>query len=257
MSPVAAALYFFHAFATDAKNAGKEEERLQTNDFARVITLIRKEKGISQKQAALELGVSQALLSHYEKGVRECGLDFVLRVADYYDVSCDYLLGRSADRLGTTIKVDEIPEEEGSGDKALRGSVLPTLNKKLIVNSLNVIFDILAECDNKTLVTEMSDYIMDVVYKAFRYIYSANAGNTAAMFKLNEEVFPELIAADMLIRETKIKACLGKAHVEGVTAAEKAKELKLSPEKISKNWPSLSGSLLNLIKTVENEQEAK
>ena len=257
MSPVAAALYFFHAFATDEKNAGKEEERLQTNDFARVITLIRKEKGISQKQAALELGVSQALLSHYEKGVRECGLDFVLRVADYYDVSCDYLLGRSADRLGTTIKVDEIPEEEGSGDKALRGSVLPTLNKKLIVNSLNVIFDILAECDNKTLVTEMSDYIMDVVYKAFRYIYSANAGNTAAMFKLNEEVFPELIAADMLIRETKIKACLGKAHVEGVTAAEKAKELKLSPEKISKNWPSLSGSLLNLIKTVENEQEAK
>lgn len=248
---------FFSRFSPkDARTAGKEEERLQTNDFARVITLIRKEKGISQKQAAAELGVSQALLSHYEKGVRECGLDFVLRVADYYDVSCDYLLGRSADRLGTTIKVDEIPEEEG-GDKALRGSVLPTLNKKLIVNSLNVIFDILAECDNKTLVVEMSDYIMDVVYKAFRYIYSANAGNTAAMFKLNEEIFPELIAADMLIRETKIKACLGKAHVEGVTTAEKAKELKLSPEKISKNWPSLSGSLLNLIKTVENEQEVK
>ena len=230
---------------------------MQTNDFARVITLIRKEKGISQKQAAAELGVSQALLSHYEKGVRECGLDFVLRVADYYDVSCDYLLGRSADRLGTTIKVDEIPESDGTGDKVMRGSVLPTLNKKLIVNSLNIIFDILAECDNKTLVTEMSDYIMDVVYKAFRYIYSANAGNTAAMFRLGEEIFPELIAADMLIRETKIKACLNKAHIDGIPVADKAKELKLSPDRISKNWPSLSGSLLNLIKTVENEQETK
>ena len=242
---------FFSRFIKGRKNTGKEEARLQTNDFARVITLIRKEKGISQKQAAAELGVSQALLSHYEKGVRECGLDFVLRVADYYDVSCDYLLGRSADRLGTTIKVDEIPESDGTGDKVMRGSVLPTLN------NLHNNFYILSEGDNKTLVTEMSDYIMDVVYKAFRYIYSANAGNTAAMFRLGEEIFPELIAADMLIRETKIKACLNKAHIDGIPVADKAKELKLSPDRISKNWPSLSGSLLNLIKTVENEQETK
>ncbi|MBD5104133.1 MAG: helix-turn-helix transcriptional regulator, partial [Ruminococcaceae bacterium] len=38
------------------------------NDFPRILTLLRKEKGISQKQAAEELGVAQALLSHYEKG---------------------------------------------------------------------------------------------------------------------------------------------------------------------------------------------
>ena len=246
---------FFTLFTEKRNPERKERERLQTNDFARVITLIRKEKGISQKQAAADLGVSQALLSHYEKGVRECGLDFVLRVADYYDVSCDYLLGRSADRLGTTIKVDEIPEDDGTGENVMRGSVLPTLNKKLIANSLNIIFDILAECDNKTLVTEMSAYIMAVIYKAFRYIYSANSGNTAAMFKLGEEIFPELIAADMFVRETRIKACLNKAHIDGIPVAEKAKELKLSPEKISKNWPTLSGSLLNLIKTVENGQE--
>ena len=59
------------------------------SDFPRIITLLRKEKGLSQKQAALELGVSQALLSHYEKGIRECGLDFAVKIADYYNVSCD------------------------------------------------------------------------------------------------------------------------------------------------------------------------
>ena len=59
------------------------------SDFPRMITLLRKEKGLSQKQAALELGVSQALLSHYEKGIRECGLDFAVKIADYYNVSCD------------------------------------------------------------------------------------------------------------------------------------------------------------------------
>ena len=51
--------------------------------FPRILTLLRKERGISQKKAATDLGVSQALLSHYEKGIRECGLDFVVRSADY------------------------------------------------------------------------------------------------------------------------------------------------------------------------------
>ncbi len=43
-------------------------------EFNRIIKLLRKERGITQKQAAEDLGVSQALLSHYEKGIRECGL---------------------------------------------------------------------------------------------------------------------------------------------------------------------------------------
>ena len=77
------------------------------SDFSRIMTLLRKERGLSQKQAAMELGVSQALLSHYEKGIRECGLDFVVRIADYYDVSCDYPLGRSADRKGATLDIAE------------------------------------------------------------------------------------------------------------------------------------------------------
>ena len=63
--------------------------------FPRIITLLRKERGLSQKSAAEQLGVSQALLSHYEKGIRECGLEFVVKVADFYNVSTDYLLGRS------------------------------------------------------------------------------------------------------------------------------------------------------------------
>ena len=47
--------------------------------FPRIITLLRKERGLSQKKAAEELQVSQALLSHYEKGIRECGLEFVVK----------------------------------------------------------------------------------------------------------------------------------------------------------------------------------
>ena len=65
-------------------------------DFPKIISNLRKSKGISQKQAAIDLGISQALLSHYEKGIRECGLDFLIKLSEYYEVSCDELLGVSA-----------------------------------------------------------------------------------------------------------------------------------------------------------------
>ena len=48
-------------------------------DFSRTLSLLRQEKGVSQRKAAAELGISQALLSHYENGIREPGLAFVTR----------------------------------------------------------------------------------------------------------------------------------------------------------------------------------
>ena len=69
-------------------------------DFALRLTDLRKEKNLSQKDAASCLGVSQALLSHYEKGIRECKLDFLKKACDYYDVTADYLLGFSDNRQG-------------------------------------------------------------------------------------------------------------------------------------------------------------
>ena len=60
---------------------------------------LRKEKNLSQKEAATALGVSQALLSHYEKGIRECGLDFLCRASTFYDVSTDYLLGMTETKM--------------------------------------------------------------------------------------------------------------------------------------------------------------
>lgn len=69
--------------------------------FSQALSHLRHEKGISQRLAAQALGVSQALLSHYENGIREPGLAFVVRACDYYQVSADYLLGRTADRAAT------------------------------------------------------------------------------------------------------------------------------------------------------------
>lgn len=121
------------------------------NSFARVITLLRKEKGITQKQAARDLGISQALLSHYEKGLRECGLDFLVKLCDYYNVSSDYVLGRSADRNGTMLNIDALDGAEVSKDIRYNGSVLPAMNKRLISSSLNIIYDLLSKPAAKNL----------------------------------------------------------------------------------------------------------
>jgi transcriptional regulator with XRE-family HTH domain len=51
------------------------------------------ETGFSQRRVAAELGISQALLSHYENGVREPKLPFVKKICGYYGVSADHLLG--------------------------------------------------------------------------------------------------------------------------------------------------------------------
>lgn len=65
--------------------------------FSAILSELRKDKGLSQRQVASDLRISQALLSHYENGAREPGLIFVCRACDYYGVSADRILGRSPD----------------------------------------------------------------------------------------------------------------------------------------------------------------
>ncbi len=64
-------------------------------NFSSVMSKLRKQRNLSQRKVAADLHISQALLSHYENGAREPGLNFVCRACDYYGVTADYLLGRT------------------------------------------------------------------------------------------------------------------------------------------------------------------
>lgn len=220
-------------------------------EFNRIITLLRKERGITQKQAAQDLGVSQALLSHYEKGIRECGLDFVVRVADYYGVSCDYLLGRSADRSGQTLTVEDIPNPESARDSVYKGSVLPVMNKKLISNSLNILFDKLALCQDKALVSEVSGYLMLSVYKMFREVYSAAPKNAQSLFSLSQGRWQGYSAAAMSAAEANVRAILSGEDVGAGPAFKDVHCLAMTTESLSAEYPLYASSLLNLIKSSE------
>lgn len=56
---------------------------------------IRKAKGISQLKLALDLNTNQNTISRYETGEREPGISELIRIADYFDISVDYLLERT------------------------------------------------------------------------------------------------------------------------------------------------------------------
>lgn len=222
-------------------------------DFPRVLTLLRKEKGISQKKAAAELEISQALLSHYEKGIRECGLDFLVRAADYYNVSCDYLLGRSPEKDGSIISVEDIPEPESVGkENALKGSMVPVLNKKLISNSLNILFDMLRKTNNKAMTAEVSSYLMLSVYKVFRYMHSASSKNDNNFFTVSKDAFSLLTASAMNNCEAQILA-------EATLTAKKTEDdnLVMTTDAISKAYPLFASSLYNLIQNSENKITGK
>lgn len=220
-------------------------------NFPRIITLLRSERKLTQKEVAGELGISQALLSHYERGIRECGLDFVVKCADYYNVSCDYLLGRTPDRSGAMLTVEDIPEPDAVNDNRLRGSAVPILNKKLICNSLNILFAMLQQAQCKALTSEVSAYLMVATYKMFRLLYLSNSKNSRSFFCASEGMARGLSTASLEVLESEIEQlCAGKSvgELEGL---EKPENLALSEDTLNRAFPLFASSLLNLVRNAE------
>lgn len=225
---------------------------MQLSDFSRILTHLRKDKGVSQKKAAQDLGVSQSLLSHYEKGIRECGLLFLVRAADYYGVTVDYLLGRSYDKNGNTIAIDDIPDEDsaGKGNIGLK-SMLPTLNKKLICNSVSLIMDVLSKINNKNLTNDVSSYISIAVYKMFRLLYNSNSDNPQTLFGADELKYTYMADAQANSLQTNIIDDLNRLDEEC------KKTICLDEETIKNNYSTFASSLFNLLQNVETKIGAR
>ena len=56
---------------------------------------LRKERKISQVKLAMDLNTNQNTISRYETGEREADYAMLIRIADYFNVSTDYLLERT------------------------------------------------------------------------------------------------------------------------------------------------------------------
>ncbi len=117
------------------------------NKFSEIVTATRKRRGISQKQAALELGISQSLLSHYEKGIRECNLDFLVKLSDYYGVSCDYLLGHSTAKSSRSASAQR---------------------QRSMVRAVEALMLLSERSEDKKLVSALTVYLKNCIYRGLK-----------------------------------------------------------------------------------------
>ncbi len=211
------------------------------SDFSRTLALLRKEKKISQRVAATDLGVSQALLSHYENGLREPGLGFVVHAARYYGVSCDYLLGCSMARDGGSVQAAQLHTpsllEDDDGN-------IHALRRKLVLGAISMLFDISEYAGAPELTEAMSDYLSTAIYKVFRYLHAADPTGVEQAFRNSSDQFDSLCNAGMSLGELRIRAA---------ARGEEVKLPSLSPADLARNFPGVSASMLTLLQSVADQ----
>ena len=215
-----------------------------TSEFSRTLSLLRQERGVSQRTAASDLGISQALLSHYENGIREPGLSFVVKSCDYYHVSADFILGRTLSRDGSMLSSEEVLGAAEPGN-ILQGSVLATLQSKLLSGAVGVLFGLLGKLGDKTAINAAAAYLGGAVYQLYRHLYRA-AGANEAYFALDPAACTMGTAdADMKLEEVRYARALR------AQAAKKAEFPDLSPEALTSNYPGRCQSLTQVLSTAD------
>lgn len=122
---------------------------------------LRKEKGLTLEQMATDLGTTKVTLSRYENGVREPKGETLNLIANYFNVSIDYLFARTNDKISLSnedktdvkIAIDEVlssleyseglmfdgePMDKNEFDSFLQSlEVVFTVAKKRQVDKLN------------------------------------------------------------------------------------------------------------------------
>ena len=83
------------------------------------LRILREARGLSQQYLAIELNVSQAMISKYELGQAEPDINMICSIAKFFHVSADYLVGVSDDRYNMPDSLSEAEKEILFGFKRL------------------------------------------------------------------------------------------------------------------------------------------
>lgn len=85
-------------------------------NFQNILKMLREKQGYTQKQLADVLHVSKNSVSHYELGICMPSIDVIINMADIFDVSIDYLLGRSNVNLSKRLLEKPIDKKTTAGN---------------------------------------------------------------------------------------------------------------------------------------------
>ena len=154
------------------------------NVFSERLTQLREDRGLKRQEVADALEISRASLEYYEKGQRKPDIEVAARIAKYYGVSTDYLVGVSAAQVtaseNETLKTvcDYLGISEASAEQiSYLTSIGYNTNMDAILSS--EIIEILA--------TSLDDYDKKSIEKAIAYMTLSEAKTKKDKERLKEE----------------------------------------------------------------------
>lgn len=129
--------------------------------FAERLTALRENKGKKRQDVADDIQISRASLEYYEKGKRKPDIEVLLKLADYYNVTCDYLL------KGVKTENVSINEVTGLSDEAI-DELQKGKNSVFYTTLLNFLIN------NRVLLKALNSYLLSSIYNDYRksdYMY--------------------------------------------------------------------------------------
>ena len=82
---------------------------MNCSDFGENLKQLRKTRGLTQEELGIQVGLSKAVVSKYETGMGYPSFDMLVRIAQYFGVTTDYLLGIVR---GKTIDVSDLTDSQ-------------------------------------------------------------------------------------------------------------------------------------------------
>lgn len=127
-----------------------------TEVFAERFKQLRTDKGLSLQKIAQDLDVTAQSLSLYEKGQRTINIDLLKRIAEYFGVSSDYLIGLS-DVAATNTELKAACDYTGLSEKAVT-EIVKNKNDPLFFMFLNYVLS--TQLDENGIMLAIARYTM-------------------------------------------------------------------------------------------------
>ena len=156
----------------------------EKNVFSERLTQLREDRGLKRQEVADALEISRASLEYYEKGLRKPDIEVAARIAKYYGVSTDYLVGVSAAQVtaseNETLKTvcDYLGISEASAEQvSYLTSIGYNANMDAILSSEII----------EILTTSLDDYDKKSIEKAIAYMTLSEAKTKKDKERLKEK----------------------------------------------------------------------
>ena len=132
--------------------------------------------------------------------------------------------------------------DASEGRETLRGSIMATLQKKLIVNTTSVLFDLLGRMGSREAVAQAGAYLSSALYQLFRQLYRSAGGNDSYFSTDGRSFDMDILSADMTMARIRYDKAI--REYEGEFPAVDAQSL-------AERYPGLSQSVAQVFHTTD------